>query len=411
MIQKNLNSAKEDNNVKSSSDILRILHIDDDKDFLYLTKKFLEQISEGKVDVNSLSDSEQSLDVVGANNIDVIVCDYKMPNMDGLELLSKLKTQKSEIPFIMFTGRGREEVAIKALNLGAEYYIKKEGEPESQFRELYHIIQRVVAHRRMEENLRESERRFREFAELLPETVFEVDKEMNIVFVNNFFLEEFGYEQDEINQDLNALQMVAPENHDIVIKAFQNILKKEYNPPLEILARRKDGSTFPTLTFSNAILKKDEPVGLIGIMVDISKLKKYEFALLESEQKYRTLFEESPIGILTCDLEGNIDNINRYALEFLKSPSKEATKAINLLTFPPLIKVGFSANLQKCINEKQEVSFESPYKTKWGKVGYFKGKMVPIKKNGEVTSVFIALDDITKQKEIEKELKRQKEEP
>ncbi len=410
MDQKNLNSAKEDNNIKSPSDILRILHIDDDETFLFLTKKFLEQISEGKVEINYLTDSEQALDVVDANNIDVIVCDYQMPRMDGLELLSKLKTQKSEIPFIMFTGRGREEVAIRALNLGAEYYIKKEGEPESQFRELYHIIQKVVDHRRIEEDLIISERRFREFAELLPETVFELDQEMNITFVNNYFLKEFGYEICEINKGVKALQLVSPEDHDIVARTFQKLINEEYAPPLEILALRKDGSTFPSLTFSNVILHENQPIGLRGIMVDISQQKQHEKELLESEKRFRTLFEESPVGILTCDLDGNIDNINKYALNFLGSPSKEETKKINLLSFPLLMKVSFSSHLKQCITKKQEVTSEVFYTSKWGKASYLKYRMVPFMSNGEITQVYITFVDVSAYKEIEKELKNQKEE-
>ncbi len=410
MDQKNLNSAKEDNNIKSQSETLRILHIDDDKDFLFLTKKFLEQISEGKVDISNISDSEQVLDVVDANNIDVIVCDYQMPRMDGLELLSKLKTQKSEIPFIIFTGRGREEVAIRALNLGADYYIKKEGEPESQFRELYHIIQKVVDHKRVGEDLIISERRFREFAELLPETVFELDKEMNITFVNNFFLKEFGYDLDEINQGINALQIVSPEYHDRVVKTFQKLIDERYAPPLEILAMRKDGSTFPSLIFSNVIIHENQPIGLRGIMVDISQQKQHEKELLESEKRFRTLFEESPVGILTCDLDGNIDNINKYALGFLGSPSKEETKKINLLTFPLLIKVSFSSHLKQCITKKQEVTSEVFYTSKWGKASYLEYKMVPFINNGEITQVFITFVDVSRYKEIESELKNQKEE-
>ena len=410
MDQTDLNSAKEDINIKSTGDTLRILHIDDDEEFLFLTKMFLEQISEGKVDINYLTDPEQALDVLDTNNFDVIVCDYQMPRMDGLELLSKLKTQKSEIPFIMFTGRGREEVAIRALNLGAEYYIKKEGEPESQFRELYHIIQKVVDHKRIEKDLKTSERRFREFAELLPETVFEIDKEMNIIFVNNFFLKEFGYELCEINKGVNALQLVSPEYHDSVVKTFQKLINEEYAPPLEILALRKDGSTFPSLTFSNVIIHENQPVGLRGIMVDISQQKQHEKELLEGEKRFRTLFEENPVGVLACDLDGNIDNINKYALGFLGSPSKEETKKINLLSFPLLMKVGFSSHLKQCITKRQEVTSEVVYTSKWGKTSYLKYKMVPFINNGEITQVFITFVDISAYKEIENELKDQKEE-
>ena len=88
-----------------------------------------------------------------------------MPGMNGLELLEKLRNSGNSTPFIMFTGKSREEVAIKALNLGADYYLRKGGDSESQFSELAHIIRKVVHYRETENALRESEENYRMLVE------------------------------------------------------------------------------------------------------------------------------------------------------------------------------------------------------------------------------------------------------
>ena len=71
---------------------------------------------------------------------DAIISDYQMPEMDGITFLKELKASGNTTPFIIFTGRGREEVAIEALNEGADFYLQKGGEPKSQFAELAHKI-------------------------------------------------------------------------------------------------------------------------------------------------------------------------------------------------------------------------------------------------------------------------------
>jgi DNA-binding response OmpR family regulator len=76
---------------------------------------------------------------------DVIVADYLMPEMDGIEFLKGLRASGCTIPFIIFTGKGREDVAIEALNSGADFYLQKGGNPRSQFAELGNMI-RQAAH-------------------------------------------------------------------------------------------------------------------------------------------------------------------------------------------------------------------------------------------------------------------------
>ena len=83
----------------------------------------------------------------------MVVSDYEMPQKDGLQFLEEFHSKGYKIPFILFTGKGREEVAIKALNLGANGYFNKQGDPETVYGELAHGIIQNFEHKKTEEKL------------------------------------------------------------------------------------------------------------------------------------------------------------------------------------------------------------------------------------------------------------------
>ncbi|MHA1450298.1 MAG: response regulator, partial [Candidatus Hodarchaeales archaeon] len=138
-----------------------MLHFDDEKDFLDLTREYIEAKTGDEIEIDSHTEPSRIMDILTTKPYDVIVSDFMMPGMDGLKLLTELKKLKKPLPFIMFTGRGREEVVIKCLNLGAEYYIEKSDDPDSYYSELIHAIRSVVKHKRTETRLKESQQRFR----------------------------------------------------------------------------------------------------------------------------------------------------------------------------------------------------------------------------------------------------------
>jgi len=139
---------------------------------------------------------------------------------------------------------------------------------------------------------------------------------------------------------------------------------------------------------------------------DITERKRAEKEVRESEEKYRTLFEETPIGILTCDTKGIIQNINMTALKILGSPSEDATKQINLLTFHLLKEAGISDDVRRCIEEGCIVSSEKLYTTKWGKSLIIQSKIIPITdEKGKVNGVLYAFDDISERKRAEEALR------
>ena len=120
-----------------------VLHVDDDEDFLQITQISLEQIDK-PIRIDVTTSPENALYKLHESEHDIIISDYFMPNMDGLSLLKEIRKFNKEISFIMLTGRGREEVAIEAINLGADYYLQKGGGIDSLFTELNNIIIKII---------------------------------------------------------------------------------------------------------------------------------------------------------------------------------------------------------------------------------------------------------------------------
>jgi len=127
--------------------MINILYVDDEEDLLHIGKIFLEKNSEFKVD--TASTAEHGIQMISKKNYDAIISDYEMPISNGIEFLKKINDKTKNIPFIIFTGKGREEVAIEALNNGAKFYIQKGGDPKSQFAELSSKVRIAVNEKRL----------------------------------------------------------------------------------------------------------------------------------------------------------------------------------------------------------------------------------------------------------------------
>lgn len=131
--------------------MISVLYVDDEPALLELGKLFLERSGQFRVD--TLESGSRALEIVKTHTYDAVVSDYQMPGMDGIALLKAVREILPTLPFILFTGRGREEVAIEALNCGADHYLQKGGEPKSQFAELMHVISRSVERKRANDTI------------------------------------------------------------------------------------------------------------------------------------------------------------------------------------------------------------------------------------------------------------------
>ena len=133
---------------------ISVLYIDDETDLLVLGKLFLESM--GDFSVTTVDSAAPALDLLSSEKFDLVLSDYQIPGMDGIGLLQAVRSRFGDIPFILFTGKGREEVVVQAINNGADFYLQKGGDPTSQFSELAHKIRQAVRRKRAEAALAES---------------------------------------------------------------------------------------------------------------------------------------------------------------------------------------------------------------------------------------------------------------
>ena len=122
--------------------MIKVLYCDDEPALLDIGKLFLERSGELKVET-ALS-GQSAILMLKDHAFDVIVSDYQMPGMDGIELLKYIRKKCQGLPFILFTGRGREEIVIEAINNGVDFYLQKGGDSKAQFAELEHKIKLAV---------------------------------------------------------------------------------------------------------------------------------------------------------------------------------------------------------------------------------------------------------------------------
>ncbi len=169
--------------------MLTILLVDDDPALLGLAVQYLG--AGGPDEILKARSVDEALTILRAKRVDAIVSDYEMPEKDGIAFLRELRASGSTTPFIIFTGKGREVVAMQALNSGADFYLRKGGDPVAEFGELRNMIEKAVERRRAVDEAKALAERVEHQAQILdeilssiPDPVLIMDPEGTITYAN-----------------------------------------------------------------------------------------------------------------------------------------------------------------------------------------------------------------------------------
>ncbi|MHA2371245.1 MAG: response regulator, partial [Candidatus Hodarchaeales archaeon] len=309
----------------------RILLVDDDPEFLGITKEFLLQ-EEPALDILTTPNPSKALEITRTQSLDAIVSDYQMPEMDGLQLLAQIRTDGNFLPFIMFTGRGREEVAIKALNLGANRYLKKEVGGAELFAELAHTLNSLIQYRASEE-------KYRALFDTAGDAIFTIeisDKDPRFIDCNPNTLRLFGCRYEEIigKSPIDFSPPLQPDGSSSAESIKETAAKAMAGEPqqLEWVHCRLDKTPFDAEVTVHRVDIGSETY-LQAIVRDISYRKKAEKDLRESEERYRSLVENIPFGMYrtTPGPKGKFLMANSAMVNILGYESEAALKEVDVV--------------------------------------------------------------------------------
>ena len=312
---------RDDSRMVNGNGCVRILHVDDDLSVLEVSKQILLDIN-GGFEIDHACCVDEAFKKLLAGNYDVIISDYEMPQKDGLQFLKELREQKNTIPFILFTGKGREEVAIKALNLGADGYINKQGAPETVYGELAHGIKQSVARKKAEEELAVSEKKFRAIFEGARDGILAADAETKkFVFANPRIHEITGYSEQELLR-LSVKDIHPEKDLPYVMDAFVKQLQRKTEIAKDLPVLRKD-RTVVYCDVNSYLLEVGERKLLVGLFRDVTERRKAEEDLRMSVEKTRNVLAASPDAITISDLNGRIVDCNQATVALHGYGSKE----------------------------------------------------------------------------------------
>jgi len=303
---------------------MKILLVDDEKGLLEQAKIYLERIGE-EIEVIPVSSAEEALEMMDEDDFDEIVSDYQMPDIDGLDFLREVREEReSDIPFIMFTGKGREEVAMNALNLGADRYLQKGGDPSAQYSVLAQAIEQEIGHHRTERDLRKSEKRYRKLVESTGDIIIKHDENGEIEFANQAGLDFAGYSEEEV-KGKNIIDFLPEEEIPGLIERKKKRIERDKNSfNFETTFINRDGKKIDVDVEATPLFEEGEYKGDLVIARDMTKLKRSEQKLKEREERYRRLFETAQDGMLIIDAEtGIIEDANPFIQDILGYSKEE----------------------------------------------------------------------------------------
>lgn len=278
--------------------LISVLYVDDEPDLLELARLFLEQSGEFQI-ATSIS-AQDALASPAIRSYDAIISDYQMPGMDGIAFLKVVREQFGDLPFILFTGKGREEVVIEAINNGADFYVQKGGDPKAQFAELAHKVRQAVRRKRAEITLAKQEQHYLDLQNA-SDLIMSVAPDGHFLFVNKKWLDTLGYKDDL--DTLRIFDIIHDESLERFKEHISCVLSGENVGIIDVVFRARDGSKVYAEGLATGNTLNGKPQYIRGIFKDVTERRELEAALAENHDFLQQIYTSAREGAVIIDAE------------------------------------------------------------------------------------------------------------
>ncbi len=356
-----------------NSKLLEVLFVDDETGILEQAKDFLEKEDE-RLKIKTTTSPKEALELLEENTIDAIVSDYKMPDMTGLELLRDIREGKEiDIPFIIFTGKGGERVALEALNLGADKYLRKGGDLKSQYKDMANAIVQGAKEFRKERERQQTETEI--LLDNFPAMFFLIDENNRVTRANQTFSKFLEKPKSSIEgrtvDDLFHAELVEKIKRD-----NQEIIESEDSKRNVVEKYIVSGETKWAL--SEKLPMEDEDGNITGVIVfarDITERKeaqeREEFlhSLLRHDLKNKTQIARGYLELLEdTELSEKQKKLVDKTVKAMKKGSDLIEKVRILRSLEnkgEVMKIPLKPVIEEAINQNKDSISESEIDLKW----------------------------------------------
>jgi PAS domain S-box-containing protein len=284
------------------TEAIRLLHVDDDPALAELTATYLERDVEG-IDVTTATSAEEGLDILATDEIDCIVSDYNMPGTNGIEFLEAVRRHDPDLPFILFTGRGSEEIASEAISAGVSDYLQKGGGADKYALLANRIVNAVQ--KRRNERARERDQAIITEA---TDAILVVGADATVQYATPSTEAVMGRAAADL-RGTDASELIIPADRPRVMAEFAALAADPGgHRTVEFRHDRPDGTRIWIETRGRNLLDRDPVDGIVIYGRDVTDRKERETEL----RRQSRIIEQAPIGI-TCSDPSREDNPLVYA--------------------------------------------------------------------------------------------------
>jgi PAS domain S-box-containing protein len=302
---------------------ITVLHVDDDPDFVDLAATFLEA-EDDRFDVETATSVGDAVARLREAAVDCIVSDYEMPGANGLEFLETVRETHPDLPFVLFTGKGSEEVASDAISAGVTDYLQKQG-GTSQYAVLANRVSNAVERSRSRHALESSRQRLSLFFEESPLGVIEWDEDFTVARLNDAAEDILGYSEADLRgRTWEAIVSEADEAAvgDVVSELLDGV--GGYHSVNENVT--KGGETIVCEWHNRVVTDESgEVVTIFSQFQDITERRRRRTALERTNALLSTLVETLPVGVLVEDTSRNVLAVNQRLLDLFEMSGSPGT--------------------------------------------------------------------------------------